>query len=68
MFCSGCEVSRGGHPTIGDVIVEVGGEHIASSEDVLGIVEQFSVGDQVPITVMRGKEKVTVIVPLLPDA
>ena len=69
LFCSGCKEDEG--IAVSDVIVEVGGEQIASCEDVLCIVEQFSMGDFVPMTVMRGESlenRISVLVPLLHDA
>lgn len=46
-------------------MVAIGGESVVSSEDVLAIVEQFSVGDQVPVTVLRGSRRLVVNVPVL---
>ena len=49
----------------GDLIIAVGGEKVQSSEDVLAIVEQFSVGDQVPITLQRGRQQLQVNAPII---
>lgn len=63
-------MNAAGEPVAGDLIVAVGGERVQSSEDIAAIVEQFSVGDQVPVTLLRGRQEVAVNVPLveLPDA
>lgn len=68
--CRGFSVNAAGEPVPGDLVVAVGGERVQSSEDIAAIVEQFSVGDQVPVTLLRGREEVAVNVPLveLPDA
>lgn len=63
-------MNAAGEPVAGDLIIAVGGERVQSSEDIAAIVEQFSVGDQVPVTLLRGRQEVSVNVPLveLPDA
>lgn len=68
--CRGFSVNAAGEPVPGDLVVAVGGERVQSSEDIAAIVEQFSVGDQVPVTLLRGRKEVAVNVPLveLPDA
>ena len=58
-------MNASGEPVPGDLIVAVGGERVHSSEDVLAIVEQFSVGDQVPITLQRGSQRVQVNAPVV---
>lgn len=63
--CRGFTVNAAGEPTPGDLIVAVGGERVQSSEDVLAIVEQFSIGDQVPVTLQRGSQQVVVNVALV---
>ena len=65
--CSGCEISRDGQETIGDVIVEIGMQKVGKTEDVARILERFSVGDLVPITVKRGKfkKRISVLVPFM---
>eukprot|EP00892_Ulva_mutabilis_P010674 jgi/Ulvmu1/797/UM010_0171.1 len=66
----GFSVNAAGEPVPGDLIIAVGGEKVQSSEDIAAIVEQFSVGDQVPVTLLRGRAEVVINVPLveLPDA
>lgn len=63
--CRGFSVNAAGEPKPGDLIVAVGGERVQSSEDVLAIVEQFSIGDQVPVTLQRGSQQVVVNVALV---
>ena len=42
----------------GDIIVEVGGQKVASYSDLLGALEQTKPGEVVPVKVMRaGQEK-----------
>jgi S1-C subfamily serine protease len=48
----------------GDLVIAVGGERVESSEDIAAIVEQFNPGDQVPITLLRGREQVVLNVPI----
>lgn len=63
-MCRGCVTQADGEAKIGDMITAVGGERVTSSEDVIGIVEQFSVGDQVPMTLHRRNSEMTVNVPV----
>jgi S1-C subfamily serine protease len=54
----------------GDVIVDVGGDRITSSDDVLRIVRRHQPGDRLSVTVVRGSEHKTLTVTLgdLPNA
>jgi S1-C subfamily serine protease len=61
----GFSVAPNGERRPGDLIVAVGGETVQGSEDVSAIVEQFSVGDQVPLTILRGSQRLVINVPLL---
>lgn len=69
-LCRGFSENAAGEPVPGDLIIAVGGERVQSSEDIAAIVEQFSVGDQVPVTLLRGRQEVIMNVPLIemPDA
>ena len=58
-------VTAAGEPVPGDLVVAVGREAVRSSEDIAAIVEQFHVGDQVPVTVLRGRERIDMNVPLV---
>lgn len=58
-------VTAAGEPVPGDLVIAVGGEKVANSEDIAAIVEQFHVGDQVPLTFLRGNQRHDVIVPLI---
>lgn len=61
----GMSVTAAGEPVPGDLVIAVGGEKVANSEDIAAIVEQFHVGDQVPLTFLRGNQRHDVIVPLI---
>ena len=65
LVCRGFAANAAGERMPGDLVVAVGGERVNSSEDVLAIIEQFAVGDQVPITLQRGSQQVVVNVPVL---
>ncbi|KAK9801377.1 hypothetical protein WJX73_003060 [Symbiochloris irregularis] len=56
-----------GNIRIGDIIVSVGSQPVARVEDVVAAVEQFSIGDQVPLGVRRGSQVISVSVPLLKE-
>lgn len=65
-----------GNIFLGDVIVQVGGQPVNAVEDLISMLEQFSVGDQVPLALHRygGTSHVdrtfareTVAVPLLKE-
>jgi S1-C subfamily serine protease len=58
-------VTAAGEPLAGDLVIAVGGERVNSSEDIAAIVEQFQIGDQVPLTLLRGREQFNVNVPLI---
>ncbi|KXZ46630.1 hypothetical protein GPECTOR_42g841 [Gonium pectorale] len=49
----GLSVDAFGNYQLGDVIVAVGGQLLYGVEDLVSYVEQFQVGDQVPLTVHR---------------
>ena len=63
--CRGSSLNERGEPVPGDLIIAVGGERVQSSEDVLAIVEQFAIGDQVPMTLQRGNQQLQVNVPIV---
>ena len=56
-----------GNIIVGDVIVSVGGQPVVRIEDLVSAVEQFSVGDQVPLGVLRGGQIININVPLLKE-
>lgn len=60
----GFSKNASGELVLGDLVLAVGGEPVQSCEDIIGIVEQFNVGDQVPFTVRRGTTQMTVNVPV----
>ena len=55
---------RVGAIELGDVILTAAGQPVSVLEDLLAIVEQFSIGDQVPLQVWRQGEVRQVNVPL----
>lgn len=55
--------NRGGI-ILGDIIVGVNGERVASSNDLLNVLEKRSVGDTVKVAVLRGETRTTVSVTL----
>lgn len=48
----------------GDVIINVGGTKIATRDDLFAVVRQHQAGDKVKVTVLRGKQRLTVTVTL----
>ena len=65
-FCfRGLDRDAAGNVRIGDVIVSVGSQPIVRVEDLVAAVEQFNIGDQVPLGIRRGSQMVDIIVPLL---
>jgi S1-C subfamily serine protease len=65
----GTVAGHDGRWVFGDVIVAIDDEPVHSSSDLFRIVEQHKVGDQVTVTVERGKQRKQVEVSLqaLPD-
>lgn len=51
-FFRGVQRESGG-VVLGDIIVAVGGKTVSFIEDLLSIIEEFDIGDLVPITVQR---------------
>jgi serine protease Do len=51
----------------GDVLIQVGDKKIVAPEDVLNASFFLTAGDDVPLTVLRGGEKITVKVQPIPD-
>lgn len=49
----GARVDEHNNVYLGDVIVKVAGQPVASAEDLISVVEQFALGDQVPLTLHR---------------
>lgn len=49
----GARVDENNNIYIGDVIVKVAGQPVQSAEDLISVVEQFNLGDQVPLTLHR---------------
>eukprot|EP00882_Tetradesmus_deserticola_P008172 GHRQ01008617.1.p1 GENE.GHRQ01008617.1~~GHRQ01008617.1.p1 ORF type:complete len:244 (+),score=89.45 GHRQ01008617.1:746-1477(+) len=50
---AGARVDEHNNVYLGDVIVKVAGQPVASAEDLISVVEQFALGDQVPLTLHR---------------
>ena len=63
--CRGLQTASAGQTLVGDIVTAVGGLHIGTTEDLASAVEQFNVGDQIPLTIQRDGERLQVIVPLL---
>lgn len=53
----GAHVDANNNVSIGDVIVKVAGQPVSSAEDLISVVEQFNLGDQVPLTLHRYNSK-----------
>lgn len=53
----GAHVDANNNIYLGDVIVKVAGQPVSSAEDMISIVEQFNLGDQVPLTLHRYNSK-----------
>jgi len=49
---------------LGDIIIKVGKYEVASTNDLYWALEQYAVGDQVAVTVIRENEQRTVQVTL----
>jgi S1-C subfamily serine protease len=49
----GARVDEHNNVYLGDVIVKVAGQPVSSAEDLISVVEQFNLGDQVPLTLHR---------------
>lgn len=58
-------MTAAGEPIPGDLVVAVGSEKVQNSEDIAAIVEQFQVGDLVPVTLLRGRQRIDVNIPLI---
>lgn len=56
-----------GNTRIGDIIVSVGSQPVVRVDDLQAAVEQFSVGDQVPLGVRRSNQVININVPLLQE-
>ena len=67
VLCRGITLNEEGSPVIGDIVVSVGGQQIVGVDDLNSAIEQFSVGDTVPLGVRRGREVITINVPLLKE-
>jgi 2-alkenal reductase len=48
----------------GDVIIACNDEAVFSSDQLVGIIDRFQVGDQITLTIWRDNESVTVPVTL----
>ena len=55
---------RDGTPIIGDIILEIDGKEIHSSDDLVAVLDTYRVGDRVKLTCLRGGERKTLIVEL----
>lgn len=51
----------------GDLVLQIGDQKVAAPEDVLNASFFLTAGDEVPITVLRGNEKITVKILPIPD-
>jgi len=49
--------AQDGNVVLGDIIVGFDGKPVASLDDLLGLLEQHQPGDTVPITILRGGQK-----------
>ena len=56
-----------GTVSIGDIIVSVGGQPVVGVDDVHSAMEAYSVGQHVALGIKRGREVLTVMVPLLQE-
>eukprot|EP01025_Chloroclados_australasicus_P005825 TRINITY_DN11844_c1_g1_i1.p1 TRINITY_DN11844_c1_g1~~TRINITY_DN11844_c1_g1_i1.p1 ORF type:complete len:445 (-),score=44.69 TRINITY_DN11844_c1_g1_i1:360-1673(-) len=52
---------------LGDIIEAVSGQEVNNTEDLISVVEYFSVGDQVPLQILRDKQRLQISVPLLQE-
>ncbi|MCB0636499.1 MAG: PDZ domain-containing protein, partial [Lewinella sp.] len=59
---------RYGNVQLGDVIIAVNGESIASNSDLYLALEQYRAGDTVTVTVRRGKRQLEVPIELTSTA
>ena len=53
--------SRG---TLGDIIQKINGREVNTVDDFLDILDEYTVGDEVELTLLRGNKEVNVMVPL----
>ena len=67
LLCRGCYRDAAGNIRMGDIIISVGKKAIVQLEDLIAAVEQFSIGDQVPLGIRRGNDHLTVLVPLIKE-
>lgn len=66
LHCRGTQTGFG-KVVLGDVITAVGGQRIVSVEDLVSAIEQFSIGDRVPLTIRRDGRQLDIQVPLLAE-
>ena len=52
---------------MGDIVVSVGPQQVVGVDDLHAAVEQFSLGDTVPLGIRRDGEVVVINVPLLKE-
>ena len=65
--CRGISINAEGSPVIGDIVVSVGGQQVVGVDDLNAAIEQFSLGDTVPLGVRRGRDVIIINVPLLKE-
>lgn len=53
---------------IGDLIVDIEGRGVASGNDLHGFLTDWPVGEPVPVTILRGKEKTLLAMTLVEAA
>ncbi len=69
LWCCTCRGTQTGFGKVvlGDVITAVGGQRIVSVEDLVSAIEQFSIGDRVPLSIKRDGRQLDIQVPLLAE-
>ncbi len=63
----GLEQSPDGNVILGDIIVRIDGEKVAEQDDLYRILDRRQINDTVQVEVVRGNNRVTVPVRLLPE-
>jgi len=56
--------SQGNRVTLGDIILKINGRQVNTVDDFLDILDEYNVGDEVKLTLLRGNDEVKVTVPL----
>lgn len=66
--CRGLQIGADGTAALGDVIVSVAGQPVTGVDDVLAALEQYSIGETVPLGIKRGADVILLEVPLFMNA